>query len=123
MRVRFSEFTMPTWLSRWFGSSAAGHSDVQAHLKFGKTSVGRGFSRTRLLLKKQLWVWPIIAVLLLAAIGFGIRVAIERTMKASLGSQLETLLSVERAMLDTWLKVQQSNAESLANDRHVRELA
>jgi serine/threonine protein kinase len=75
-----------------------------------------------LLLKKQLWIWPIIAVVLLAAVGLGIRSAIERTMKASLHSQLQTMLSIERSMLETWMKVQESNAESLANDQHVREL-
>jgi serine/threonine protein kinase len=74
-----------------------------------------------LLLKKQLWIWPIIAVVLLAIIGYAIRAAIERTMKASLRSELQTLVSVEQSMLETWLKVQESNAESLANDQQVRE--
>jgi hypothetical protein len=76
-----------------------------------------------LLLKKQLWIWPIIAVVLLAAVGYGIRVAIERTMRANLQSQLQTLLNVERSMLETWLKVQESNVESLANDQQVRTTA
>lgn len=80
-------------------------------------------SRAGLFLKKQLWIWPIIAVVLLAGIGFGIRIAIERTMKASLRSQLQTLLSVERSMVETWLKVQEANAESLANDQQIRDLA
>ncbi len=92
-------------------------------MTFGQTSVGRTLSRTRLLLKKQLWIWPIIAVVLLAAVGYGIRSAIERTMKESLQSQLHTTLNIERSMLETWLKVQESNAESLANDKHVREVA
>ncbi len=92
-------------------------------MTFGQTSVGRSLSRTRLLLKKQLWIWPIIAVVLLAAVGYGIRSAIERTMKESLQSQLQTTLNIERSMLETWLKVQESNAESLANDKHVRDVA
>jgi hypothetical protein len=92
-------------------------------MTMGATSVGRTLSRTGLLLKKQLWIWPIIAVVLLAAIGYGIRTAIERTMKASLSSQLETLLNVEQSMLETWLKVQEANAESLANDAQIREVA
>ncbi len=92
-------------------------------MTFGQTSVGRTLSRTRLLLKKQLWIWPIIAVVVLAAVGYGIRSAIERTMKESLQSQLQTTLNIERSMLETWLKVQESNAESLANDKHVRDVA
>jgi tRNA A-37 threonylcarbamoyl transferase component Bud32 len=92
-------------------------------MTFGATSVGRTLSRTSLMLKRQLWICPIIAVVLLAAVGYGIRAAIERTIKGSLRSELQTLLNVERAMLETWLKVQESNAESLANDRLVREIA
>jgi eukaryotic-like serine/threonine-protein kinase len=112
---------MFSWLNRWFGRGSPAASAVQAHLTFGATSVGRSITRTGLILKKQLWIWPIIAVVLLAVIGYGIRSAIERTMKASLQSELETLLSIERSMLETWLKIQESNAESLANDQQVRQ--
>jgi tRNA A-37 threonylcarbamoyl transferase component Bud32 len=113
---------MFNWLNSLFRSARSG-SIRQAHLTFGGTSVGRTISRTSLLLKKQLWIWPIIAVALLAIVGYGISTAIERTMRASLQSQLETLLNVERSMLETWLKIQESNAESLANDQQVRDLA
>jgi serine/threonine protein kinase len=110
------------WLTNLFRRTGMGASHVQAHITFGSTAAGRSISRTGLFLKKQLWLWPIIAVVLLAVIGLGIRVAIERTMQASLRSQLQTLLSVERSMVETWLKIQESNAESLANDQHIREI-
>jgi serine/threonine protein kinase len=90
-------------------------------MTFGATSVGRSISRTGLFLKKQLWIWPIVAVVLLAVIGYGIKSAIERTMRASLESELQTLLSIERSMLETWLKIQEANSQSLANDQQVRE--
>src|SRR5262249_27870529 len=111
------------WFRSLLSRSAPGASAVQAHITFGDTSVGRTISRTSLLLKRQLWIWPIIAVVLLAIIGLAIRIAIERTMQASLRSQLQTLLSVEKSMVETWLKVQESNAESLANDQQIREIA
>ena len=111
------------WLTQFFRPTRRAMVEGQAHMTFGQTSVGRSISRAGLLLKKQLWIWPIIAVVLLSAIGFGIRVAIERTMKASLSSQLQTLLNVERSMIETWLNVQESNAESLANDQQIREVA
>lgn len=113
---------MFNWLKNLFQRTSGGGSQRQAHLTFGATSVGRTVSRTALLLKKQLWIWPIIAVVLLAIVGYGIHTAIERTMKASLRAELETLLNIERSMLETWLKVQESNAESLANDQQIREL-
>jgi tRNA A-37 threonylcarbamoyl transferase component Bud32 len=112
---------MFAWLQRLFGRARPAASAAQAHLTFGATSVGRSISRTGLILKKQLWIWPIIAVVLLALIGYGIKAAIERTMRASLQSELQTLLSIERSMLETWLKIQESNAQSLANDQQVRE--
>ncbi len=89
-------------------------------MTFGHTSVGRTVARTRMFLKKQLWVWPIIAVLLLSIAGYVVSEAIDRTMKNSLQSELTTLLSVERAMLEKWFKVQESSATALANDAGVR---
>lgn len=109
-------------LRRWWQRSNPA-SNAQAHITFGTTSVGRTISRTSLILKRQLWIWPILAVVLLAAIGYGIRTAIERTMRESLRSQLETLVNVETSMLETWLKVQESNTESMANDGDVRQIA
>jgi eukaryotic-like serine/threonine-protein kinase len=111
------------WLTQYFRPSEPGAQNANARLTFGASSVARSASRTGLFLSKQLWIRPIIAVVLLGAIGFGIRVAIERTMKESLHSELETLLNVQRSMLEAWLKIQESNAQSLANDKQVRELA
>jgi serine/threonine protein kinase len=83
--------------------------------------MGRTMSRAGTFLKRELWVWPIIAVVVLAIVGFLAKRAIEVTMKANLESGLLTLLEVEVAMLETWLEVQASNAESMANSYEVRE--
>lgn len=83
-------------------------------------SMSYSFGKTRLFFKKQLWIWPIVGVLLLAAIGLYVRSAVESTMRASLQSELQTLLDVEKAMLLTWLEAQEANAESLANDIGLR---
>ena len=113
---------MISWLIRWFRRSSPGASHAQGRMTFGATSVGRSVSRTGLFLKRQLWIWPIVAVVLLAVIGYGIKSAIERTMRASLESELQTLLNIERSMLETWLKIQEANSQSLANDQQVREM-
>jgi hypothetical protein len=78
-------------------------------------------SRTGVFLKRQIWLWPIIATVILAALGFGVRRAIEATIKEGLRSQLQTLLDVQTAMLENWFKTQSSNATTLANDAQVRE--
>lgn len=93
----------------------------QAHLTFGQSSVGRTMSRTGVFLRTQLWIWPIVAVVLLSILGYGVKTAIERTIRESLSSQLSTLLHVEREMLENWLGLQERNAESLANDQQIRE--
>jgi len=109
-------------LSSFFSRSRVGSDLAQAHMTFGQTSLGRSLGRTRLLLKRQLWVWPIIAVVLLAIVGYVINRLIHNTVEESLRSELQTLLTVERSMLEKWFKVQESSALSIANDPEVRAL-
>ncbi len=92
-------------------------------MTFRHTSVGRSLSRTALLLKKNLWFWPVIAIVLLSIIGVTVRRAIETTMKENLRSQLQTLLNAETAMLRKWFQSQAANAETVANDLQVRQAA
>ncbi len=91
-------------------------------MTFGQTSVGRTMSRTALLLKKQLWIWPIVALVLLGTIGYFARQSIHRTMNDNLRSELQTLLGVERAMVEKWFKSQEASATTLANDPEIRRL-
>ena len=91
-------------------------------MTFAKSTVGRSLSRTGVFLRKQIWIWPIIAIVVLSMIGMVVRGAIETTMKDSLRSQLSTMLDVDSAMLQTWINVQKSNAQSLANSLEVRQI-
>lgn len=108
---------------KFFRKSHSARNQPQVHMAWASTSIGRSVTRTRLFLKKQLWLWPIIAIVILSIVGFAVRSAIESTMKANLRSGLSTLLEVEKSMLETWLDLQTSNAETLANDLNVREAA
>ena len=101
--------------SRW----RAGHNTP--HMTFASKTMSRSMSRTRLFLSCQLWVFPILAVIALAILGFFVRRAIESTMKESLRSHMQTLLDVETAMLENWFKHQATIAESQAIDLDVRE--
>jgi eukaryotic-like serine/threonine-protein kinase len=91
-----------------------------AHMTWAARSVSHTLTSTRLFLKKQLWLWPIIAVVLLSALGLGVHRAIESTMKANLQSEMQTLLGVERAMVERWMATQERNAEAMANDAETR---
>lgn len=77
---------------------------------------------TRLFLRRQLWVWPVLALVVLSTIGLFVRHAVESTMRANLQSELQTLLCVQVGMLENWYSTQESNARSLANDPDIREL-
>jgi len=111
------------WFPKLWNRSRNTAEQVQGRMTFGQTSIGRGLTRTRLLLKKQLWIWPIIAIVLLAFVGRFVGTTIERTMSESLNSELTTLLTVEQAMLEKWFRSQEMNAQALANDRGVRQVA
>jgi hypothetical protein len=91
-------------------------------MTWAHTSVGRTISRTGAVLKRELWIWPILAVLLLSLIGYFVRSSIEATMREGLESQLQTIVDLEAAMLETWSRVQESNAQSLANNVDVRRI-
>lgn len=93
----------------------------QAHMTWASGSVSRAVSRTGLYLRKQIWIWPIIATILLSVLAFGIGRAIETTMRENLRSQLQTLLDVDIAMLENWAKTQTTVATRLANELAVRE--
>jgi eukaryotic-like serine/threonine-protein kinase len=108
------------WLVNWLRPTRSNFEKAQAHITFGQSSLSRSVRRTGLFLKKQLWVWPIIAVFLLSIAGYIVSSSINRTMENSLQSELTTLLGVERAMLEKWFKVQESSALTLANDPQVR---
>jgi eukaryotic-like serine/threonine-protein kinase len=91
------------------------------HMTWATSSVGRSISRAGLFMKRQLWIWPILAVILLSVIGLVVRRSIETTMRDGLRAELSTLLNVETAMLETWCRSQKSNAESSANSLEVRQ--
>ena len=104
-------------------SDTTNGSHPQAHMTWASRSFSHSMRQTRLFLRRQLWIWPIIAVLLLSIIGFGVQRAIESTMKSNMASQLQTLLDAEMAMMTAWCETQESNATSLANSIKVRELS
>jgi eukaryotic-like serine/threonine-protein kinase len=108
-----------SWLQR---KSASGPPPGVGHMTWARASMNRSVSRTGLFLRQRLWLFPLIAIVVLLTLGLTVRIAIERTMKENLLSELQTLLRVETAMLENWFRTQAANAETQANDQQVREL-
>lgn len=91
-------------------------------MTWASRSVANSLNTTQRFLKRQIWAWPIIAVVLISALHFGMTRAIESTMKANLASDLESLRDVDKAMLLQWMSTQERNAESMANDATTRRI-
>jgi len=108
-------------LYQWWMDRRGVRDPRGAHMTFAKTSIGNRIQRTGLILRRQLWLWPILAVLLLSLIGYLITRSIRLTMESNLQSQLTTLLDVEKAMVLKWLSQQETSARTLANNSSFRE--
>jgi len=91
-----------------------------AHITWASRSISATVTRTGLYLQKQLWIWPIVAVVVLSTIGYFMGNAIESTIKGNVSSGMQTLVDLEAEMLTKWFSVQESAAEALANDATVR---
>lgn len=78
-------------------------------------------SHTDAFFKKQYWLWPIVAIVLLLIVALYVSNAIESTMQANLQSQMQTLLAAETAMLQKWYEGQAHNAEGVTSDLEFRE--
>jgi eukaryotic-like serine/threonine-protein kinase len=115
-------------MSLWslFRRSSTALRGKAVHITDVGKSITRTVSRTGLFLKKQLWIFPVIAAVILAIVGVTTRTTIESMMRENLRSQLETLLGVETAMMESWIKDQFANTAALANSpairKHVYEL-
>ncbi len=93
----------------------------KAHMTWASQSVSHSVSRAGVFLKKQLWIWPIVAVIILSIVGFTVRRSIESTIQGNLSSGLYALMSVEVAMLENYLQEQQSTADALVADLQIRQ--
>ena len=109
------------WVA-WWQTRKSNNAQRQAHMTFGRTTLGNRLKQTGLAFRRQLWVWTTLAVLLLAGIGFWIMRSIQTTMENNLRSQLTTVLSLERFLVEKWLARQESTAMTLANDADLRVL-
>jgi len=105
-----------------FSRSKSSTLSPVAHMTWATRTMSGTVARTREFLGRRLWAWPIIAVLMLLLLGWGVHGSIENTMRENLRSQLKTLNDVEVAMLRTWLNAHENNAMSVASDSDVRQL-
>ena len=85
-------------------------------------SIGSILSRTQGVLRRHLWIWPLLAAVILAFVGVWVRGRMEGAMKAQLAGTLRTILAANTEALRAWATTVKSQAELAAEDERVREL-
>lgn len=70
-------------------------------------------------LRRHLWLRPLIALAVLASVGWVMRAKVEATLKANLRSVLQTTLLTEQTALRNWMLMQRNQAESAAADHQI----
>lgn len=86
-------------------------------------SLTRSLALTALFLKEQLWIWPLIAAIILAVIGIWARAKVDEAIQVKLAADLETIRNAEVAGLESWLQEQKRNVSSAARSHDVVRLA
>jgi hypothetical protein len=73
-------------------------------------------ARTQGFLRTQLWVWPLVAAVLLAFVAVTLRLKMESAMKQQIASNLQVILNANAEALRAWSVTVKSDAENLADD-------
>jgi tRNA A-37 threonylcarbamoyl transferase component Bud32 len=86
------------------------------------SSVASVLTRTQGFLRTQLWVWPLVAAVVLVFLGVWLRVKMEGATKQQIADTLQTILNANTEALRSWSIAMKSDAEDAAEDDRVREL-
>ena len=114
-------FSAAVWLTlAWQPGNQ--HEPSPTHPIPATSSVASVLTLTRGFLRTQLWVWPLVAALVLAFIGVWLRVKMEGATKQQIADTLQTILNANTEALRSWSVTMKSDAENLAEDDRVREL-
>ena len=91
-------------------------SKAASAIRSGSRSVARSLAITSLILRKQLWIWPILAAIILGICGWLVSRSVETAMRERRQSELATILSADISALKVWLVEQMRDAELIAQD-------
>jgi hypothetical protein len=92
-------------------------ADSSRHLRKQLTGGGglsRSLSSAGAALGRRLWLWPVLAALVLGGVGWWVHGAVEKAMRQELAEQLTTILNADVEALRAWTRDQEAIARSLA---------
>jgi eukaryotic-like serine/threonine-protein kinase len=82
----------------------------------------RSGSATQTFLRRQLWIWPLIAAAMLLFVGVWVRRSMEQAIRVEIAGNLRTIRDANAEALRAWAASMKSKAELLAGDEQVRHL-
>lgn len=92
-----------------------------------KDSSARSFSSSTIsasgrLLRRQIWIWPLLAAAVLGGIGWWVSWSVESAMRQQRINELTTVLNADVTALRQWMDNQLATAQLLAADEMLRPL-
>ena len=87
------------------------------------SSLVRSVSSMGRVLRKQLWIWPLVAIVGLGGVNWWVRHVVDDTLKGQLASQLQTLLETDVTAFQDWFAAQEEHAQDVARNSQVRDWA
>jgi hypothetical protein len=103
-------------------SNSPSASPANSRLRTLKDSVLRSLGITRIRFLRQLWVRPLVAILVLSVPAYFVMRAMDRVLEGELKSNLQTILAADVAALRAWMTSEQKVAVTAAEDRGVSRL-
>ncbi len=97
--------------------SSVGRGSRASSLFLGGTSAIQATGR---FLRRQLWLWPIIAAVLLGGAGWWVHEAVEEAMQVQRATDLNAMVDASATALRTWMNEQRVNAKLFAEDEALR---
>src|SRR5262249_35273090 len=91
-------------------------SKAASAVRSGTKSVIRSAVMTSLLMRKQLWIWPVLAAVILGICGWLVSRSVEDALRERRIAALTTILDADVAALQIWIAEQIKDAELIAHD-------
>jgi hypothetical protein len=86
---------------------------IRKHLT-GVSGFSPSLGATGSALRRHLWIWPVLAALLVGGVGWLVHRSVEDAMREQLGGGLNTILNADVEALRLWTKDQEAIARALA---------
>lgn len=102
-------------------ASRSGAANKSGASKSYSARFSRSMSSTGKFLKDQLWIYPILAIVVLGGVGWWVNSTVEKQIKQLVADQLQTILRADAAALSMWIEAEKSTAQTLADGGRLRE--